>query len=118
MVLFIYYSGHGLIVNGMTVGNTVNGTQFDLEIRIRKLALYTNVFVISLLDCCREAQNQPVITKGSGNENIPEILPGQIVIIHAVGPTKKAVARVSVGSGSQVCCCSKFISHSFCEGDH
>ena len=65
---------------------------------MRKLAAYPNVYVIALLDCCRETGLQ---TKGSSGP-VPEKIGGQLFVIHAVGPTKKAVTR-QIGGVSPVC---------------
>jgi len=102
VAFFIYYSGHGLIVDGMTVGNTTLGIRVPLEANLRKLAIRPNSYVISLLDCCREVQRTPVVTKGQG-DSVPEKIAGQYCIIHAVGPSKSAVAvRKSVKDLSEV----------------
>jgi len=85
--LFVYYSGHGFQVNGMTAGKTTNSCDLDLDRNIRKLAIRANPFVIGVLDCCREI---PDITK-KGSEQIPDKIAGQFCLVHAVGPSKSAV---------------------------
>jgi len=86
---FVYYSGHGFQVNGMTAGKTISSFDLDLELKIRKLAIRPNTFVIGVLDCCREI---PEIVKKGNAEQIPEKVAGQFCIVHAVGPSKSAVA--------------------------
>ena len=97
-IFFFYYSGHGSVIDGLTVGHNVINQQIDIEKKVRKLAAYPNVYVIALFDCCREVGNQQ--TKGSAASE--ERVAGQLVMIHAVGPTKKAVTRQATGL-SPVC---------------
>ena len=80
-----------MLENGMTIGATIGLSKFNLESTVRKLAAFPNSFVISLLDCCREAQRGDVTTKG-GDTALPEKIAGQFAIVHAVSPNKAAVA--------------------------
>jgi len=84
--VFIYYSGHGLLVDGFTDGVTISGQEFPLEEKIRKLSLYPNSLVMSLLDCCREIPAKNV--KGNMQQTV-----GQLHLLHAVGPGKAATTR-------------------------
>ena len=95
---FIYYSGHGQLVNGVTKGFTTTGEPIDLEDLIRRIANYANTYVVGFLDCCRETP--AVETKGS--MEVEEKTSGQICIIHAVGPKKKAVAVATTSGRSYV----------------
>jgi len=98
--LFVYYSGHGFQVNGMTSGKTISGSDLDLELKIRKLAIRPNSYVVAVLDCCREI---PEIVKKGNSEAVPDKVAGQFCIVHAVGPSKSAVAvRNSVVGLSEV----------------
>jgi len=72
----------------------------DLEIKIRKLAIRPNSFVVGILDCCREI---PDSTMKGTSEQIPEKISGQFCIVHAVGPSKRALSvRGSVDGLSEV----------------
>ena len=76
---FVYYSGHGLIVNGDKHQNTHiqhnNGTELtDIQSLASKLAMSPNVFVFLILDCCRVFQEN----KGPKYEGKP--VGGQIYI--------------------------------------
>jgi len=86
-VAFIYFSGHGVIVNGQTVGISVSGNRFQLEEKIRNMSLRSNCLVIGFLDCCREIV--PEFQKGS----VPNIIKGQLFLIYAVGPGKSAITE-------------------------
>ena len=99
-LFFIYYSGHGSIMDGMTYAHTTHNSSIPFESKVRKLTMYPNTYVVSLLDCCREVQHQ-LTSKGMQDE-IPEKVPGQLCLIHAVGPTKKAVAVRDSNSVSEV----------------
>jgi len=88
-LMFIYYSGHGTLIDGVTVGNTLQGTKFDLETQVRKLAIYSNMYVVGLFDCCRSIA--PMQSKGA--EAVPEKVVGQLCIIHAVAPSKSAITQ-------------------------
>jgi len=87
--VFIYYSGHGLLVDGFTNGITKNGIWFPLEEKARKMSLFKNSLVMCLFDCCR--QIPPKKEKG-----IPDDTTGQLHILHAVGPGKSAITRAEV----------------------
>ena len=95
---FVYYSGHGQIVNGVTKGFAITGEPIDLEDLIRCIANYSNTYVVGLLDCCREIPT--VETKGS--VEVVEKTFGQLCIIHAVGPKKKAVSLATSTGRSSV----------------
>jgi len=86
-VAFIYFSGHGVIVNGQTVGISVPGNRFQLEEKIRNMSLRSNCLVIGFLDCCREIV--PEFQKGS----VPNITKGHLFLIYAVGPGKYTVTK-------------------------
>ena len=90
-IFFVYYSGHGSLIDGMTVGHTVIDQQIDIEKRVRKLAAYPNTYVIALFDCCREIGN----LQAKGLSEKPEKVAGQLFVIHAVGPTKKAITKTT-----------------------
>jgi len=92
--VFIYYSGHSLLVDGFTVGVTISGQEFELEEKIRKLSLYPNSLVISLLDCCR--LKPPKIVKGNMEKTV-----GQLHLLHAVAPGKAALSRPEVNCLSE-----------------
>src|SRR4051794_35262219 len=37
ITVFVYYSGHGILIDGHTVGVTVSGIEFPLEEKVRQL---------------------------------------------------------------------------------
>src|SRR5690606_12743934 len=47
-LFFVYYSGHGSIMDGMTDAHTTRDVRIPIEKQVRKLALFPNTFVISL----------------------------------------------------------------------
>ena len=96
-LFFIYYSGHGALISGKTVGYTLTEDELHIEDAVRRLASYKNTYVIALLDCCREVQ---LVAKG-GNDTLVSTA-GQFCIIHAVGPTKKAVSVRATSGVSEV----------------
>ena len=89
---FVYYSGHGALVDGMTVGYTNSEEVIELERNVRRLALYCNSYVIALFDCCRHIHLQ---TRGGQADDPLSKLEGQLYMIHAVAPGKSAVSRRS-----------------------
>jgi len=95
---FIYYSGHGFLVNGKTMGLTISGKRFPLEEKVRNMCTRTNCFVIGLFDCCREIPDEG--TKGSAAAQ--GHTRGQLLLIHAVGPGKFATTRKDANGLSDV----------------
>jgi len=63
---FIYYSGHGLLVDGVTVGISIFGNRFSLEQNIRKMSTRVNCLVIGFFDCCRDIPQE--LNKGNVEE--------------------------------------------------
>jgi len=55
-LLFVYYSGHGVVIDGLVCGVTSSGLPFPLEQSLRNLSLYPNTTVFALLDCSRVQQ--------------------------------------------------------------
>ncbi len=53
-IFFIYYSGHGCMLNGRTAGIDIEGNpiNFDAEF-IDEVGSRKNITLISFLDCCR-----------------------------------------------------------------
>jgi len=92
--VFLYYSGHGFLVDGFTVGITLSGKEFSLEETIRKISLIPNSFVMSLFDCCRTIP--PKDSKGK-----TDLTTGQLHILHAVAPGKSALSRPEVNCLSE-----------------
>jgi len=86
--VYIYYSGHGLLVDGCTVGCSITGEKFPLEESIRRLVTRTNCLVLGFLDCCRQ-----IPPKGTKGKLVDEKTEGQLYLIHAVGPGKSATTR-------------------------
>jgi len=84
-LLFIYYSGHGMIADGVTSIVTPNGSFFPLPVLVHcangksrhgiGLSVYPNVMVVVFMDCCR------VFPKGAHD---PEPVSGQYYIYFAV----------------------------------
>jgi len=95
--IYVYYSGHGLLVDGSTYGITVNGDRFPLEKKARDLSTRANSLVMGFFDCCR--QIPPIVEKGP---TVLEKTSGQLHIIHAVGPGKSATSRPDVNGLSEV----------------
>jgi len=95
--VFVYYSGHGLLVDGFTVGCTLDGQEFPLENAVRKLGTRGNSMVISLLDCCRQ-----IPPKETRRVTVMEKTDGQHFIIFAVGPAKSAIYRPDVNGLAEV----------------
>ena len=58
---FIYYSGHGRLINGETCGIDKIGNNIKLEEFVLKISLNRNATVIAFLDCCRKEE---VLDKG------------------------------------------------------
>jgi hypothetical protein len=50
---FIYYTGHGININGRTFGVDKDGDYFPIEDFVNKAAVYKNTTVIGFFDCCR-----------------------------------------------------------------
>ena len=96
---FVYYSGHGALIDGKTVGYTNSEEVIELETNVRKLALFPNSYVVALFDCCRDIHQQ---TRGGQVEDPLPRYPGQLYIIHAVAPGKKAVSVKSAYGIAQV----------------
>jgi len=90
----IYYSGHGLLVDGFTVGVTISGQEFPLEENARNLSLYPNSLVMAIFDCCRLKPAK--IVKGNIERTV-----GQLHLLHAVGPGKAALTRPEVNCLSE-----------------
>jgi len=101
-LFFVYYSGHGSIIDGLTVGHTTHNFDVPLEARVRKLTIYANSYVVAFFDCCREVTGTPISTKGGPIEAVAQKLAGQLCIVHAVAPTKKAVTVRSQTGVSEV----------------
>jgi len=93
---FIYYSGHGFLVNGQTVGVTVSGDRFSLEEKLRKMSTRTNCLLMGLFDCCREIPNEG--TKGA----VQAKTRGRLILIYAVGPGESATTRTDPTGMSKV----------------
>jgi hypothetical protein len=66
MLIFFYYSGHGILQGGFTYGVTVTGDKIRLDEMVKDLARCPDVYVIALFDCCRE------VTKGGSLPSIRE----------------------------------------------
>jgi len=96
--LYVYYSGHGLLVDGMTVACTVSGERFPIESKIRNLSTRPNCLVLSFFDCCLEIP--PISEKGP--KTVEEKTYGQLHIIHAVAPGKSAITRSDSNGLSEV----------------
>jgi len=84
-LLVIYYSGHGMIMDGITNIVTPSGAYFPLPLLIHcankkapcgiGLSVYSNVMVVVFMDCCR------VLPKAASD---PEPVSGQYIIYYAV----------------------------------
>jgi len=92
--VFIYYSGHGFLSDGFTVGVTISDQEFPLEEKIRNLSCYPNTLMMSILDCCRT--KPPKVGKGNTDRTV-----GQLHLLHAVGPGKAALTRPEANSLSE-----------------
>jgi len=53
ILVFVYYSGHGELTDGLTEGKDIKENLFKLEENIRNIATIPNCVVLSLIDCCR-----------------------------------------------------------------
>jgi len=96
IAVFIYYSGHGFLINGQTVGVTISGDRFSLEENVRKMSTRTNCLLMGLFDCCREIPNEG--TKGA----VQAKTRGRLILIYAVGPGKSATTRTDPTGMSKV----------------
>jgi hypothetical protein len=85
-IFFVYYSGHGIYVNGETHGLSIDGKRINLDRRIRELARQANIYVVSFFDCCRI-----VVSEKSGTEIDTTPTFGQMVSIYASPPNAPAV---------------------------
>jgi len=94
--VFIYYSGHGVIVSGHTVGISISGDRFPLDEKIRNMSTRPNCLVIGFLDCCRQ------ILQETPKGGPPKIIKGQLFLIYAVAPGKSAFTRNHKDSLSEV----------------
>jgi len=52
-LLFVYYSGHGIDLNGQVVGIDIDGQYISLETFVYEIACKKNTTVIAFFDCCR-----------------------------------------------------------------
>ena len=102
VLFFVYYSGHGGEMDSMSIGYTLSGGIFEIEGYVRELAQYPNAFVIALFDSCREIESAQVLQSRGAREGIGKV-GGQLYIIHAVAPTKKAISVKDHNAVSQVC---------------
>jgi len=92
------------LLKGFTVGSGYD--EFPLEKNIRNMSMRPNCYVIGFLDCCRSIPKADL--------PIPEKIPGQLILIYAVGPGKSAMSRgekdgLSAVTGQflhQLRCCS------------
>ena len=64
--IFLYYAGHGAMVNGQTVFVLNEKRNYPVEAQLRALAQLSNSYVVALLDCCRETWRDP--SRGGGAE--------------------------------------------------
>ena len=71
-LLFVYYSGHGACMGGLTCFLLDNEKMFPAESHLRIFA--KKAFVMVLFDCCRENVEQSKWkTKGSGYDSMADI---------------------------------------------
>jgi len=90
-LFFLYYSGHGTLEDGLTVGHTVKGERIPLEEFGRQLACRSNTFVICLFDCCREILPKENDSIGKGSSTSAQQY-GQLCIVHGAAPSQRAFA--------------------------
>jgi len=97
--VFFYYSGHGLLIDGMTVACHISGKEFSFESSVRDIAKLSNTLVICMLDCCRQI---PPITTKTGVQKVVEKTAGQCFILYAAGPGRSAITRIEADGLSEV----------------
>eukprot|EP01125_Pyxidicula_operculata_P008948 TRINITY_DN2956_c0_g1_i1.p1 TRINITY_DN2956_c0_g1~~TRINITY_DN2956_c0_g1_i1.p1 ORF type:complete len:475 (+),score=124.50 TRINITY_DN2956_c0_g1_i1:7-1431(+) len=85
---YLYYSGHGTLLDGTTRGHDIDGAVVDIEKWARDLSAYPNTYVIAFFDCCR----QLVQHKGLSSETTKEPLHGQIHMVFSSSPSQLSLA--------------------------
>jgi len=97
ILFFVYYSGHGTVFNGSTHGHTLDGTPFDIETLIKRLAMRPNIVVVSILDCCRVERKG-----GPPKIEVDARIKGQLALIHATQYGRMAPGAGNLEKGSMV----------------
>lgn len=57
VLLFVYYSGHGVMDNTTKIvmnEEELNFRYFPLEAKLSNISKYQNSFIVTIFDCCRE----------------------------------------------------------------
>lgn len=63
-LIYVYYSGHGVIIRGTThivlnEADAFSQRYFPLQKKLTVLKGYHNTFIVGVFDCCREAITVP-----------------------------------------------------------
>ena len=64
-MIFMYYAGHGGMVNNYLVSVLNEKRNYPIEKQLRTIAEEANSYVVALFDCCRETL--PQASRGGGD---------------------------------------------------
>ena len=93
LVVFLYYSGHGIMVDGELYIICSNGSPVNIDRFIKASSLGKHIKYIALLDCCREAAQVGSAHKGAAADTAGEYnQQGERFVIYSSEARDRAVS--------------------------
>ena len=97
-LIFVYYSGHGCSCDSHTCISDKDGTLIPIESYVRDLHIRSNMFIVSVLDCCRSPASAkpssiPPLPPAGPNPGVDPgsiILGGQLYLLFSTSPASFA----------------------------
>ena len=92
LIVFIYYSGHGIYFDGSCWLIANDGTPLNLDAYIKGCSLGKNTKVIALVDTCHELADVAAEHKGAAVKAAAVHTPGERYVIYSSEPGERAVS--------------------------